>query len=257
MARTLCPDRERASIAVAAALVILLSSSSVVQIGAIVFGGIAGLWFCRTPAATPSDEGHMLVRVSRRAGLVALTAFFLLLAGLPILGNLTHSQVVALFEAFYRSGALVFGGGHVVLPLLREATVAQGWVTDDVFLAGYGAAQAVPGPRSWSHPQEPAGEEWWADVLADPRARKRERRTDLAVKQAFYRLADEKRETILVACSKCDWRAAFSRDDLIASHGANYAMPNLLNHLAAPSCNRLGSHWDRCGVHYIEPIEGS
>jgi chromate transporter len=146
MARTLCPDRERASIAVAAALVILLSSSSVAQIGAIVFGGIAGLSFCRTPATTPSDEGHMLVPVSRRVGLVALTAFFLLLAGLPILGNWTHSQVVALFEAFYRSGALVFGGGHVVLPLLREATVAQGWVTDDVFLAGYGAAQAVPGP---------------------------------------------------------------------------------------------------------------
>jgi hypothetical protein len=56
--------------------------------------------------------------------------------------------------------------------------------------------------------------------------------------------------------SKCDWRAAFSRDDLIASHGANYAMPNLLNHLAAPSCSRLASHWDRCGVHYVEPIEG-
>jgi hypothetical protein len=88
-----------------------------------------------------------------------------------------------------------------------------------------------------------------------PRARKRERRTDLAVKQAFYRLADAKRETILVACSKCDWRAAFSRDELIASHGADYAMPNLLNHLAAPSCSRLGSHWDRCGVHYVEPIE--
>jgi len=110
---------------------------------------------------------------------------------------------------------------------------------------------------SWSHPQEPTGEEWWADVLADPRARKRERRTDLAVKQAFYRLADEERETILVACSKCDWRAAFSRDDLIASHGANYAMPNLLNHLAAPGCSRLGSHWDRCGVRYVEPIEGA
>src|SRR5262245_35781343 len=73
--------------------------------------------------------------------------------------------------------------------------------------------------RSWSHPQEPTGEAWWADVLADPRARKRERRTDLAVKQAFYRLADEKREIILVACSKCDWRAAFSRDELIAFHG--------------------------------------
>src|SRR5258707_8763401 len=70
--------------------------------------------------------------------------------------------------------------------------------------------------RSWSHPQEPTGEEWWADMLADPRARKRERRTDLAVKQAFYRLADEKRETILVACSKCDWRGAVSRDEMIA-----------------------------------------
>jgi len=74
--------------------------------------------------------------------------------------------------------------------------------------------------RSWSHPHEPTGDEWWADVLADPRARKRERRTDLAFKQAFYRLADERRETILVACSKCAWRAAFSRDEPIASHGA-------------------------------------
>src|SRR6266403_3396020 len=74
-------------------------------------------------------------------------------------------------------------------------------------------ARDAVGRRSWSHPQEPTGEECWADVLADPRARKRERRTDLAVKQAFYRLADEKREIILVACSKCDWRAAFSRDE--------------------------------------------
>jgi hypothetical protein len=101
------------------------------------------------------------------------------------------------------------------------------------------------------------GREWWADVLADPRARKRERRTDLAVKQAYYRLADEKREIILVACSKCDWRAAFARDELIAAHGAGYAMPNLLNHLAAPGCSKLGYQWDRCGVHYVEPIEGA
>src|SRR5215831_11069695 len=94
--------------------------------------------------------------------------------------------------------------------------------------------------RSWSHPQEPTTEEWWGDVLADPRARKQKQRTDLAVKRAFYRLADEKRETILVACSKCDWRAAFARDELLASHGPDYAMPDLLNHLAAPSCSRLG-----------------
>jgi hypothetical protein len=117
-------------------------------------------------------------------------------------------------------------------------------------------AREAVGQRSWSQPQEPTREAWWADVLADPRARKRERRTDLVVKQAYYRLADEKREIILVACSKCDWRAAFARDELIAAHGADYAMPNLLNHLAAPSCSRLGSQWDRCGVHYVEPIEG-
>jgi hypothetical protein len=75
-------------------------------------------------------------------------------------------------------------------------------------------ARAAVEHRSLSHPQEPTGEEWWADVLADPRARKRERRTDLAVKRAYYRLADEKREIILIACSKCDWRAAFSSDHL-------------------------------------------
>src|SRR5690348_15546751 len=146
MARTLCPDRERASIALVAALIILLSSSSIAQIGAIVFGAVAGLWLCRAPASTPSEQSHASVPVSRRAGLLALAIFLLLLFGLPILKTLTHSQAVALFDAFYRSGALVFGGGHVVLPLLREATVGQGWVSDDVFLAGYGAAQAVPGP---------------------------------------------------------------------------------------------------------------
>jgi hypothetical protein len=102
-----------------------------------------------------------------------------------------------------------------------------------------------------SPPAKNGGPTW------DPRARKRERRTDLAVKQASYRLADEKREIILVACGKCDWRAAFSRDELIAAHGADYAMPNLLNHLAAPGCSRLSSQWDRCGVHYVEPIEGA
>ena len=126
-----------------------------------------------------------------------------------------------------------------------------------ILVAAMVQARDAVGRRSWSHPQEPTGEEWWADVLADPRARKREQRTDLAVKQAFYRLADEQRETILVACSKCEWKAAFARDDLIAAHGADYAMPNLLDHLAAPSCSRLGSNWDRCGVHYVEPIEGT
>jgi chromate transporter len=144
MARTLCPDWERASIAVVAALIILFSAASVAQIAAILLGGIAGLWLCR--AGRPPSTGHITVPVSRTAGLVALTAFFLLLAGLPVLRSLGVSQGIALFEAFYHSGALVFGGGHVVLPLLREAFVTPGWVSDDTFLAGYGAAQAVPGP---------------------------------------------------------------------------------------------------------------
>jgi len=111
--------------------------------------------------------------------------------------------------------------------------------------------------RSWPRLQEPTTEEWWTDVLADPRGRRRERRdSDLPVRRAFYTLADEPRGTILVACSKCDWRAAFVRDELIASHGADYPMPNLLDRLAAPGCPRLGYNWDRCGVHYVEPIEG-
>jgi chromate transporter len=144
MARTLCPDRERASIAVVAALIILFSTSAIAQIAAILVGGIAGLWLC--PSAPPPSMGHVAVPVSRTVGLAALTFFFLLLAGLPVLPAIGISQGVDLFEAFYRSGALVFGGGHVVLPLLREAFVTPGWVSDDAFLAGYGAAQAVPGP---------------------------------------------------------------------------------------------------------------
>jgi chromate transporter len=144
MARTLCPDRERASIAVLATLIILFSATSFAQIAAILMGGIAGLWLCR---ASPSQSsGHVAVPVSRTAGLVALTVFFLLLAGLPLLRALGGPQGIVLFGTFYRSGALVFGGGHVVLPLLREAFVTPGWVSDDVFLAGYGAAQAIPGP---------------------------------------------------------------------------------------------------------------
>jgi chromate transporter len=144
MARTLCPDRERGSIAAVAAVIVLLSTSSVGQIGAIMLGGIAGLWLCRSGATPPSRHGAM--PVSRTAGVVALACFLLLLVGLPVLRGVTGSPGIALFEAFYRSGALVFGGGHVVLPLLREAFVTPGWLSDDAFLAGYGAAQAVPGP---------------------------------------------------------------------------------------------------------------
>ena len=144
MARSLCPDRARASIAVAATLIIFFSTSPVAPVAAIALGGIAGLWLCRNGEAPAAS--HVVMPVSRRAGLAALTAFFALLIGIPVLRGLTGSSAVALFDAFYRSGALVFGGGHVVLPLLREAFVAPGWLSDDTFLAGYGAAQAVPGP---------------------------------------------------------------------------------------------------------------
>jgi chromate transporter len=150
MARTLCPDRERASIAAIASLIILFSGTSIAQIGAIVFGAVAGLWLCRNgqpgEPGQPGQPGHVVVPVSRKVGIAALIVFFALLAGLPFLRNLGAGSGAALFDAFYRSGALVFGGGHVVLPLLREAFVTPGWVSDDAFLAGYGAAQAVPGP---------------------------------------------------------------------------------------------------------------
>lgn len=144
MARTLCPDRQRASIAALALVATLYSSSSFMQIGAILLGGVAGLLVYRTPA--PVLDAPMPIPVSRRVGVASLTAFVSLLLGLPVLLRFTSHPAVALFNAFYRSGALVFGGGHVVLPLLRDAFVPPGWVSDSTFLAGYGAAQAVPGP---------------------------------------------------------------------------------------------------------------
>jgi chromate transporter len=144
MARTLCPDRRRASIALTAVLIVLSIHSAASQIAAILVGAAAGLWLCRMPS--PASGGTKLVPVSRNAGIAALVIFGCLLIGLPLLRRLGLSQGVALVDAFYRSGALVFGGGHVVLPLLRDAFVAPGWVSDDAFLAGYGAAQAIPGP---------------------------------------------------------------------------------------------------------------
>jgi chromate transporter len=142
MARTLCPDRERASIAGVSALIVLVSASALAQVGSILMGASAGLWLCRAPAATAA--AILGTPVSRRAGIAALATFLLLLGGLPLLRGL--SQGLALFDAFYRSGALVFGGGHVVLPLLSNAFVAPGWVSDNAFLTGYAAAQALPGP---------------------------------------------------------------------------------------------------------------
>lgn len=144
MARTLAPDRRRASIAALAAVSALVLAGSLGQILAIVLGAVAGYLFCRTQHATPGPA--LRVPVRRGAGILCLAAFGVLLLGAPILAAATGSGAVALFDAFFRSGAFVFGGGHVVLPLLQAAVVDPGWAGDQQFLAGYGAAQALPGP---------------------------------------------------------------------------------------------------------------
>ncbi len=142
MARNLCPDRERAAIAVLAVAVLAVLPGAVGMLGAIVTGAIVGLALGRG-VGKPSG-GPVVVPVSRRVAVGAIVAFVVLLVSLPVLAG--QSQVLAVFDGFYRAGALVFGGGHVVLPLLDAEVVQSGWVTPDAFLAGYGAAQAVPGP---------------------------------------------------------------------------------------------------------------
>lgn len=144
MGRQLCPDRTRASLAIAAALLVLMWPSALAQIGAIALGAIAG-WRLLPGAATPSS-GHLHFQVSRRIGWIAWILFFGLLTLLPLLARTTGQHAVQLFDSFYRAGSLVFGGGHVVLPMLRAEVVPPGWVGDGEFLAGYGVAQAVPGP---------------------------------------------------------------------------------------------------------------
>ena len=148
MARRLCPDHRRAAIALVSIAVLGMLSSAYAQLVVIALGALMGIVFCRSAAPTlPADvPPQHEFRVSRMAGGVALTLFLLLLFGLPALTRLTGSHAIDVFDGFYRSGALVFGGGHVVLPLLQHQTVATGWVSSNDFLAGYGAAQAVPGP---------------------------------------------------------------------------------------------------------------
>jgi chromate transporter len=144
MAANLCPDRRRAAIALASLVLVLAVAGPLGQVTAIVSGSLAGVALCR--AGDASAAGAARFPVSRRAGGVALGLFALLLAGLPLLAWALPGQAVAVLDAFYRAGALVFGGGHVVLPLLEAEVVQSGWVAADDFLAGYGAAQAVPGP---------------------------------------------------------------------------------------------------------------
>ncbi|MGZ5870900.1 MAG: chromate efflux transporter [Bradyrhizobium sp.] len=144
MTRSLTPDRARAGIALAAVAIVVLFAGSLAQIAAIALGACAGLWLCRGEVAPVS--GHLNFPVTRLGGGVALVLFAALLLLPPLLTAATGSHALAVFDAFYRSGALVFGGGHVVLPLLQAQVVTPGWVSNETFLAGYGLAQAVPGP---------------------------------------------------------------------------------------------------------------
>jgi chromate transporter len=144
MARSVAPDGVRASLAVAAAVLTLAIPSTVGQVAAILLGALVG-WRLLARAAIEESSGSPL-RLSLRWSVAALLLFFALLALLPLAAVASGNRALALFASFYRSGSLVFGGGHVVLPLLQASVVQQGWVGNDAFLAGYGAAQAVPGP---------------------------------------------------------------------------------------------------------------
>jgi len=149
MARRLCPDQRRAAIALMAIAILSILTTVYAQLIVIVLGAVLGLALCQTTTSSDTSRtprhGHE-IRVSRTVGAVALILFCVLLLALPALVGLHAGHAVKVFEAFYRSGALVFGGGHVVLPLLQQQTVATGWISPNEFLAGYGAAQAVPGP---------------------------------------------------------------------------------------------------------------
>ncbi len=149
MSRTLCPDRPRTTLAVAATLLALALPGVAGQLGAIALGAAVGLRLPREPVApaAPTPVAPLRARVAPAGAIVALAGFAALLLGLPLLAEAgLGGHAMALVARFYRAGALVFGGGHVVLPLLQQAVVPPGWIDNSRFLAGYGAAQAVPGP---------------------------------------------------------------------------------------------------------------
>lgn len=144
MGKNLAPDRERITIAALAAIATLLIPSALGQIGIIVVAGIIGFALYRNNKVQEGVDLALSIRKS--TGVVALSIFFALLAILPILRSTFDSVYLAIFDTFYRVGSIVFGGGHVVLPMLEREVVPVGWMSESTFLAGYGAAQAVPGP---------------------------------------------------------------------------------------------------------------
>jgi chromate transporter len=144
MGKNLCPDRSRLILAVLSSLIVSWIPSSLVQVVVILGGGVLGMIFLRKGATLPHTS--IQVRVGRFPGLMALSLYIAFLVFLPWAADATGSRALQVVAGFYRAGALVFGGGHVVLPLLESVTVSPGWVSKDAFMAGYGAAQAVPGP---------------------------------------------------------------------------------------------------------------
>lgn len=148
MARTLTPDRRRATLAAATAIAALLAPNAALQVAAIAAAGLVGLvWLREDPGTTPPEPGDVVaVGVPRPVAVACLALYGALLTTVLVAADALRSGPLQLFGVFYRAGALVFGGGHVVLPLLESQTVATGLVGRDDFLAGYAAAQAVPGP---------------------------------------------------------------------------------------------------------------
>jgi len=144
MARSLCPDRERATMAVLASIVTLAWPTAVGQLSSIAVAGVVGVIIF--PGTASSSLSHMRFPVGKKTGIAAWIIFFALLFGLPLVRQLAPSHALEVFDSFFRVGSLVFGGGHVVLPLLQTEVVGPGWITNEQFVAGYGATQAVPGP---------------------------------------------------------------------------------------------------------------
>ncbi|WP_341961665.1 chromate transporter [Planococcus maritimus] len=144
MAKNLAPDLKRKALALLALIGTLLWPSSLSQIGVILIAALIGYMLYKNSAET--TEGRIKFPVTKKIGALSLALFFAFLVSLPILREVTGSYWVAMFDSFYRAGSLVFGGGHVVLPLLEREFVPTGWLTEEAFLAGYGATQAVPGP---------------------------------------------------------------------------------------------------------------
>jgi len=144
MAVKLCPDKQRATIAVVAAVIAVVSTSAIVQIFVIILGGLVGILILRKHQELP----HIPINstISRTTGSILLLIFLSLLIVLPLIANRSGNQSLRFFDSFFRAGSLVFGGGHVVLPLLQAEVVPSGWVSKEMFMAGYGAAQAIPGP---------------------------------------------------------------------------------------------------------------